>query len=259
MSPATCAMSARNQRADLVGDRAKPRPVDDARVRRESRDDELRSVLASERADLLVVELARRRRHVVRHDVVQRAREIFGGTVRAMPAVRRTHAEQRVAGREQRQVRREIRLRARVRLHVRVARAEEPLRAFDREPLRDVGELAARVVALAGIAVGVLVREQRALRREHARAHVVLGRDELEVSSPDARAHPRARARAPGRDRLGVRASNIRPPALRRRASRPSRDSCGCNRRRPCRARGRRRTGLRARRADARRAHGPRP
>ncbi len=49
------------QRADVVGDRAKSRPVDDARVRRETRDDELRTVLARERRDLFVVELARRR------------------------------------------------------------------------------------------------------------------------------------------------------------------------------------------------------
>ena len=169
------------QRADLVGDRAKPRPIDDSRVRREARNDELRPVRSREGGDLRVVELARRRRHVVRHDVVERARLVLGRTVRAVPAVRGAHAEQRVARRQQREIRGEIRLRARVRLHVRVAGAEQSLRTLDREPLRDVGELAARVVALAGIAVGVLVRQQRALRREHARAHVVLRGDELEV------------------------------------------------------------------------------
>ena len=110
-----------------------------------------------------------------------------------MAAVRRPHAEQRVAGRQQREVHGEIRLRARVRLHVRVAGAEQPLRAVDRELLDDVGLLATRIVAMARVAVGVFVREQRALRREHARAHVVLRRDELEIGLLP---HPLGRERA---------------------------------------------------------------
>jgi hypothetical protein len=57
-----------------------------------------------------------------------------------------------------------------VRLHVRVLGAEELLRAVDRELLDLVDDLAAAVVALAGIALGVLVRRHGADGLEHRRA-----------------------------------------------------------------------------------------
>ena len=55
------------------------------------------------------------------------------------------------------------------------------LRAIDRERLGDVDELAAAVVPLARIALGVLVRHHGAGRLEHGEADEVLRRDELEA------------------------------------------------------------------------------
>ena len=91
--------------------------------------------------------------------------------------------EDRVAGLEQREVRRHVRRRARMRLHVRVLGAEQLLRAVDRELLDLVHDLAAAVVALAGIALGVLVRRHRADGLEHARPGEVLGRDQLDLAA----------------------------------------------------------------------------
>src|SRR6185295_16874735 len=68
-----------------------------------------------------------------------------------------------------------------VRLHIGIGGAEELLRPLDRELLRNVHEFAAAVIALARIALGVLVGEHGALGCEHARACVILGRDELEM------------------------------------------------------------------------------
>jgi hypothetical protein len=68
-----------------------------------------------------------------------------------------------------------------MRLHVGVGGAEQLLRPLDRQLLGDVDEFAAAVVALAGIAFGVLVGQHRALRLEHARARVVLRGDQLDV------------------------------------------------------------------------------
>ncbi len=68
--------------------------------------------------------------------------------------------------------------RARVRLHVRVLHAEQFLRALDRERLDLIDVFLALVVALAGIALGVLVVEDRAGRFHHGRRRVVLGRDQ---------------------------------------------------------------------------------
>src|SRR2546421_7042048 len=76
---------------------------------------------------------------------------------------------------------RRFRLRAGVRLHFRVFGAVEPLHALDRKLLGDVEMPTAAVVALAGIALGVLVGERRAGRLQYRRRAVVLGRDQLQV------------------------------------------------------------------------------
>ena len=68
-----------------------------------------------------------------------------------------------------------------MRLDVRPFGGEEPLRAIDRQLFGDVDVLAAAVIALARIAFGVLVGELRSLCREHGRAGVVLGGDQLDV------------------------------------------------------------------------------
>jgi hypothetical protein len=68
-----------------------------------------------------------------------------------------------------------------VRLHVGIVGAEQLLGALDGQALGDVDVLAAAVVALGRIALGVLVGQHRALRLHHARARVVLGGDQLDV------------------------------------------------------------------------------
>ena len=93
------------------------------------------------------------------------------------------HAEHGVAGLAQRHVRREIRLRAAVGLNVGVFCAEEPLRAVDADVFDLVDELAAAVVALAGIAFGVLVGEHGTHRRHDRRRHEVFRCDQLQISA----------------------------------------------------------------------------
>ena len=68
-----------------------------------------------------------------------------------------------------------------MRLHVGVVGAEQGLGALDGQLLGLVHVLAAAVVALAGVALGVLVGQHRALRLQHARAGVVLRGDQLDV------------------------------------------------------------------------------
>src|SRR5439155_14606856 len=74
-----------------------------------------------------------------------------------------------------------VRLRPRVRLHVGVIAAEQLPGADDCKLLCYVDEFAAAVVALAGIALGVLVGELRPLSGEHSTARVVLRGDQLDV------------------------------------------------------------------------------
>ncbi len=98
-----------------------------------------------------------------------------------MAAVIEAHAEDRIARLHERKVGRSVGLRAGVGLDVGVVGAEEFLGPIDRQLLDDVHVLAAAVVALAGVAFGVLIGEHRALRLEHPGAGVVLGGDELDV------------------------------------------------------------------------------
>ena len=89
-------------------------------------------------------------------------------------------AHDRVARLQQRVVDGGVGLRARVRLDVGVLGAEQRLRAVDRELLDDVDVLAAAVVALARVALGVLVREHAALALEDRLRHEVLRGDHLQ-------------------------------------------------------------------------------
>ncbi len=97
-----------------------------------------------------------------------------------MAALVERHPHHGVAGLEEREVRSHVRVRTRVRLHVRVLGAEELAGALTGELLGLVDDQVAAVVALGGIALGVLVREHRSLGREHRRGREVLGRDELD-------------------------------------------------------------------------------
>ena len=90
------------------------------------------------------------------------------------------HAEERVAGLEQRHVDGVVGLGAGVRLDVGVLGAEQLLGAVDRQLLGDVDLLAAAVVAAARVALGVLVGQHRADRVEHRLGHEVLRGDHLQ-------------------------------------------------------------------------------
>ena len=132
------------------------------------------------RADVVVVDLERLRVDAVRHGVVDAAGEVELHAVGQVTAVGELEAEDGVPGGRDGVQDRGVRAGAGVRLDVRVRGTEEGLRPVDGELLGDVDELAAAVVALARVALGVLVRQDGALRLEHGARDEVLGRDHLE-------------------------------------------------------------------------------
>jgi len=168
------------QCADLVRDGTETGEVEMAGVGREAGDDHLRLAFDRLRLERVVVDHA-----VVGHAVLRRVVELAGevdlGAVGQVAAMGQAHAEDGVTRLQQGQIHRSVGLRAGVRLHVGPVGAEELLDAVDGELLHHVHMLAATVVALSGIALGVLVGEHRALGLHHARAGVVLGGDELDV------------------------------------------------------------------------------
>src|SRR6188472_2858254 len=116
-------------------------------------------------------------------DVVQAAGEVDLQPVREMTAVGELEREDGVAGLERREVDRHVRLRPGMRLDVRVLGTEERLRAVDRELLDLVDDLAAAVVAAAGISLRVLVRRNASDGLEDRRPREVLRGDQLDLAA----------------------------------------------------------------------------
>ncbi len=167
--------------ADFIGNGAKARPVDHAGVGGEAGDDQLGLVFAGQALDLGVVDLAGRRVEAVLHGVVALAGEVDLGAVGQVTAVGQGHAEHGVARLDQGEEDRAVGLRAGMRLHVGPVGAEQCLDAIDGELLDHVDILAAAVVTLARIALGVLVGQHGALGLHDARAGVVFRGNQLDV------------------------------------------------------------------------------
>ncbi len=103
--------------------------------------------------------------------------------VREVAAVLEVHGEHGVAGLGERRVGGEVGAARRSAAGgLRARRRRAPWRARCRSPRRG-RRLAAAVVALAGIALGVLVRQRRAERGKHRRAGEVLAGDELQPAA----------------------------------------------------------------------------
>ena len=164
--------------ADLLRDLAERLEVEQPRVGRRAADDDLRARLLRQRAHGVVVDELRLPVDRVLHGVIEPRGEVDVPAVRQVAAVGQAEPHDRVAGLEQRVVDGHVRGRARVRLDVGVVDLEQALRARDRQLLERVDVALALVVALAGVALGVLVGQDRSQRLEHRRRGVVLRRDE---------------------------------------------------------------------------------
>ena len=169
--------------AGLPGDRRKALEVDDARIGRRARDEQLGLAFERDLPHLVVVDDLGDGVDAVGDELIVLAREVHGGAVGQVAAVGKAHAQHGVARLEQREIDREVRLRASVGLHVRVLRAEELLGALDGDVFHLVDVLAAAVIPLGGVALGVLVGEHRAHRGEHRGADDVLRSDQLDVAA----------------------------------------------------------------------------
>ena len=97
-----------------------------------------------------------------------------------MAALVESHGEDRVARFQERLIDRHVGVGPTVGLHVGVVGAEERGEATPGQVLHFVDDLVAAVVATAGIALGVLVGEDRAGRSEHGRRREVLTGDQLQ-------------------------------------------------------------------------------
>ena len=120
--------------------------------------------------------------HLIADDVVGLAGEVQLVAVREVAAVREVEAHDGVAGLQHGRVGRLIGLRAGVRLHVDVLRFEEFFRAVAGEVFHFIGEFAAAVIALAGIAFGVFVGEDAAGGFQNGFGGEILAGDQLDLA-----------------------------------------------------------------------------
>ena len=167
-------------RANFIGNRTEARKVDDARVGGVTADDHFRLCFAGNARDGLVIEELGCSVEVVLGDLVEGAREVHLQAVRKVPARLDRKRENRVAWFAHRHEDGGVRIRAAVRLNIRKLTAEELLRAIARQVFDTVVELAAAVVALAGIALGILVRKPRTDRVHDLGRDVVFTGDQFE-------------------------------------------------------------------------------
>ena len=97
------------------------------------------------------------------------------------PPAAEVQAHESVAGIEQRQEHGLVHLAAGIGLDIGEAGAEQLLGALDRQGLDHIDKFAAAIIALAGIAFGIFVGQDRALGFQHRFGDDVLGSDQLDL------------------------------------------------------------------------------
>jgi hypothetical protein len=169
------------ERAHAVGDLAEPGEVDGPRIGRAARDDHLGFLRQGDLGRLVVVDDLVLGPDGVGHGAEPLARLVDVLAVGQVAAGRQVHAHEGVARAHGGHEDRLVRLAAGMRLDVGEGRPEQRLGAFDGQGLGDVHHLAAAVVALARVALGVLVGQHAALRLQHRPGDDVLGRDQFDL------------------------------------------------------------------------------
>jgi len=166
--------------ADGVGDAAEGGIVDSAGISARAGDDHHRFFLPGQGLDLVHIEKTVAADTVMDH-VEETAGKIDRTAMGEMAAVGEVHAHHLVAEFDQTEKGGEIGLRAGVGLHIGVVGPEELTGAVAREILGLVDEFAAAVVALAGIALGVLVGQGGTHGLQHSRTDKIFRSDQLEL------------------------------------------------------------------------------
>ena len=169
--------------ADHVCDGAEAGKVDHPRDGRATGDDHLGLVFLGQRLDLVIVDQVVLPTHAVLDRVEPLARLVRCRAVGQVAARGQVHAQDGVARLQQRLVHPLVGLAARVGLHVGEFAVEQLFRALDGQVLGNIDELAAAIVTPTGIALGVLVGQNRALRLQHCGRDDVFGCDQFDLIS----------------------------------------------------------------------------
>ena len=164
----------------LVGDLAEPGKIKVTGVAGPAGEDHLWTMPVGERRHFVHVHEPVVTPNVVGEGLVVAPGEGLGRAMGRVPPMAEVEAEHDVAGIAQRVQHGGVGVRTRVRLDIGVIRTEKSLGALDGKTLDLVDPFARVVVAVPGIAVRVLRRQDRPLRLEHRPRRHALGGDQIE-------------------------------------------------------------------------------
>ena len=167
--------------ADLVGDFAEGREVPKPGIGASPGDDQLGPVFTRQLRDLLHVQPLILAPHAVEYRLEPFSAHVHRRAVSEMPARGQIQAHDGVARIEQGQKHRLVHLAAGIGLNIRETGPEQLLGALDGQVLDDVDVFAAAIIALAGVALGIFVGQDRALGLKHSLGHDVFRGDQLDL------------------------------------------------------------------------------
>ena len=167
--------------ADLLCNLAKAREIDDTRISRSARNDHLRLLLHGDSFELVIIDRLCVLRDAVRNDVKVLAAHVNRAAVCQVTAVRETHTHDRVTRLKECKEDCHIGLCAGMGLNVGITCIKKFFCALNGKAFDDIDELTAAIVTLAGIALGILIRKNAALRFENGFGYNVLRCDEFEL------------------------------------------------------------------------------
>ena len=167
--------------AVAVGDLSQLLKVDGAGIGRSTGHDELGAHLGHLFGQGGVVDAAILGGDAVGDEVVVFAAHVHGGAMGQVAALGQVHAHDGIAQVQQRKVNGQVGLCAGVGLHVGVLGTKQLAGAVDGDLLHLIHKLAAAVVAVAGVALGILVGQHTAHSCHHGGGNNVLAGDQLNV------------------------------------------------------------------------------
>ena len=166
---------------DRIGDLAEFREIPMARIGRTPCDDQLGSMLLGELGDIIHVDAIRVLVDTVGDRLEPFARYVDRRTMGKMATSGQIKTHERIARLQQREEDSLVGLAAGIWLDVGEPDAKQLRGALNGETLGDIDILASAVIAAARIALGIFIREDRALRFEHSARNDVLGCDQLDL------------------------------------------------------------------------------
>ena len=167
--------------AHLIGDGTEAGEVDHAGIGGCAGHNHLRAALPGNAGYLIVVNAAGSFVHTIGDDMEVLTGVVHRAAVGQVAAVVQIHAQHGISRLAERHIDRVVGLRTRVRLDVGKPCSEELADPLDGQVLGNVHTLAAAVIPLAGVALGVLVGEHAACRSQYRIRHNVLRCNELDI------------------------------------------------------------------------------